>query len=193
MEKLHVLGTSIFLVASIGFSTSQAAVKSENILTAKSNTIELAQSNSRFRPDPDYPNVLRDYGWTTRLPKTGKVTIRGNIKQLNSNRLFTRCPANTVVVAFAESTNYLTQICSKEYDLSLPKYYFGRDKKSGSSLKIVNNDADEANQLIFHNRGYTYLIYADGSRPEGSNAYLEVTQPNGKTYAEALLYLYDRR
>lgn len=120
------------------------------------------------------------------------VTIRDRIQTINPTRLFANCPTNSVPYAFAESTNYLVQICSTEDDPSLPKYYFGRAKNGKGNLKIVNENADDAAQLIFKNSGYTYSIYRDGSDPESFNAYLEVTQPNGKTYAEALLYLYEQ-
>ncbi|MBD0264902.1 MAG: hypothetical protein ICV78_19910, partial [Tolypothrix sp. Co-bin9] len=77
--------------------------------------------------------------------------------------------------------------------LKQPKYYLSRAKNGSSSLTIKSNDEDAAYQLVFQNNGYTYSIYRDGDSPKNPiNAYLEVTRPDGKTFGEALIYLYER-
>ncbi|MBC6455288.1 MAG: hypothetical protein GDA43_20510 [Hormoscilla sp. SP5CHS1] len=64
-------------------------------------------------------------------------------------------------------------------------------KDGSSSLSIESEKQIIAYQFKFQHRSYLYHIYRDGVRPETINAYLEVTHPNGKTYAEALLDLYE--
>jgi hypothetical protein len=148
---------------------------------------------SAMTPDPDNPNLLRDYDPMTPLPETGRVTLRADIASLNSDRLITDCPTDTALYAFAESSNYRVQICSQEYDPWMPKYYIGRAKDGGDELRLVNKDAYEARQLLFYNGDYRYNLYRDGARPEQMNAYLEIYSPDDrKTYAEALVYLYEK-
>lgn len=147
---------------------------------------------SQLQPDPDNPNLLRDYGPTTPIPATGQVTIRGDVRQLDLDRLIADCPADSAPYAFAESTGYFIQICSAEYDPWLPKYYIGQAKDGSGELRLTNDNPDTARQLIFPNDGYTYTLYRDSARPNQTNAYLEVGTPEGKTYAEALFYLYER-
>ncbi|HEY9644489.1 MAG TPA: hypothetical protein V6C57_28595, partial [Coleofasciculaceae cyanobacterium] len=69
--------------------------------------------------------------------------------------------------------------------------YIGQAKDGGGELRITSSNLDEARQLIFKNGDYTYVLYRDGAKPDESNAYLEVYMPNGKSYAEALFYLYE--
>jgi hypothetical protein len=144
-------------------------------------------------PDPNEPDTLRDYGSMSPLPETGRVTLRADIASLNSDRLITDCPTDTALYAFAESSNYRVQICSQEYDPWLPKYYIGRAKDGGDELRLINKNTAEAQQLIFRNGDYMYTLYRDGARPERMNAYLEIYSPDDrKTYAEALVYLYEK-
>jgi hypothetical protein len=144
-------------------------------------------------PDPDNPNLLRDYDPMSPLPETGRVTLRADIANVNSDRLITDCPTDTALYAFAESSNYRVQICSEEYDPWLPKYYIGRAKDGGDELRLVNKNAYESRQLMFRNGDYRYTLYRDGARPEQMNAYLEIYSPDDrKTYAEALVYLYEK-
>lgn len=147
--------------------------------------------------EPSSPELLssdpkRDYGPTTPIPATGRVTLRQNIRRLNLDRLIAPCPADSGPYAFAESTNYRIEICSKEYDPWLPKYYIGQAKDGSGGLRMTATNPDEARQLIFKNGDYTYILYRDSARPERTNAYLEIFLPNGKGYAEALFYLYER-
>ncbi len=195
MKKLHLVGTSLFLLfAAWGCSASQASNISQTKTSPIStqNRVEVAQNKAKFKPDPDNPNYLRDYGFNTPLPQTGKVTIRRTVGQFNQKKMFKPCPANSNLYAFAESTNYQVEICSKERKPSQPKYYLSRAKNGSGGITIRSNDEDAAYQLIFQNNGYTYSIYRDGGDPQRVNAYLEVTRPDGKTFAEALLYLYER-
>jgi hypothetical protein len=135
-------------------------------------------------------NIKRDYAPTTPIDETGKVTVRDRIRFLETDRLIADCPTDTAPFALAESTNYRIQICSEEYDPQLPKYYIGQAKDGSGELRITSANLDEARQLIFKNDDYTYVLYQDGARPEQTNAYLEVYEPNGESYAEALFYLY---
>ncbi|MBD2310339.1 hypothetical protein H6G20_01405 [Desertifilum sp. FACHB-1129] len=151
----------------------------------------VAQNRPTFQADSDNPNYLRDYEPTEPLPATGRVTIRGDARPLDPSNLFTTCPTDTGLYAYAESTNYEIIICSEEFSPDVPKTYISQAKDGSGSLRIVSQDRDSAYRLTFSNGGYTYSLYRDGARPEQLNAYLEVTEPNGKTYAEALLYLYE--
>jgi hypothetical protein len=148
---------------------------------------------SALRPDPNNPDYLRDYNSTTPLPETGRVTVRADIASFALDRLITDCPTDTALYAFAESSNYRIQVCSEEYDPWLPKYYIGRAKEGGDELRLINKNTSEAQQLIFRNGDYIYTLYRDGARPERINAYLEIySATDRKTYAEALVYLYEK-
>jgi hypothetical protein len=148
-------------------------------------------------PEANAPNtgtgkdMERDYGFTTPIASTGKLTVRDRIRLVDADKLFTSCPTDTAPYALAESTHYRIQICSGEYDPQLPKYYIGQDKNGGDELRITSSNLDEARQLVFKNGDYTYVLYGDSAKPDTTNAYLEVYMPNGKSYAEALLYLYE--
>ncbi|MBW4561309.1 MAG: hypothetical protein KME32_09140 [Mojavia pulchra JT2-VF2] len=196
MKKLPFIGASLFVVlGAYGFSASHGANLNQNHISAffPKNQVQSAQNKSKFKPDPDNPNYLRDYGFSTPLPQTGKVTIRRSLREFKRNQMFKSCPANSNLYAYAESTNYQVEICTKEKTYNQPKYYLSRAKNGKSSLTITSKDEDAAYQLIFNNNGYTYSIYRDGGGPQNAiNAYLEVTRPDGKTIGEALLYLYER-
>jgi hypothetical protein len=153
----------------------------------------LPQKTSSLRPDPNNPDILRDYDTMSPLPETGRVTVRSDINSLDTARLIVDCPTDTAPYAYAESSNYRIQICSEEYDPWIPKYYIGRAKEGGTELRLINKNVAEARQLIFRNGDYMYTIYRDGARPDRMNAYLEIYSPDDrKTYAEALLYLYEK-
>jgi hypothetical protein len=137
------------------------------------------------------PSIQQDYAPAVPLPATGKVTIRSDIRTLETARLIADCPTDSAPYALAESTNYRVQICSQEYDPWLPKYYIGQSKADQSLIRITSSNPDEARQLMFRNAGYSYVLYRDSARPEQSNAYLQIFTPDGKQYNEALLYLYE--
>jgi hypothetical protein len=175
-----------------GFSThtesSESQPSSETTTSALPPT-DLAQS---FPSDAVTLTLERDYEPTLPLPTTGQVTIRDNIRNVSLDRLIADCPTDTGPYALAESTNYIVQICSAEFDPWMPKYYLGRAKADGSEIWITNEDQTTARQLIFPSGDYTYSLYRDSARPEETNAYLEIHTPDGTVYAEALLYLYER-
>ena len=127
---------------------------------------------------------------TTPIASTGKITERNRIRFVDADRLFTPCPTDTAPYALAESTHYRVQVCSEEFDPQVPKYYIGQAKEGGSEMRITSSNANEARQLVFKNADYTYVLYQDSARLDSTNAYLEVHEPSGKSYAEALLYLY---
>ncbi|WNZ25184.1 hypothetical protein HJG54_21570 [Leptolyngbya sp. NK1-12] len=151
----------------------------------------LAQVVSPPANQVDRATIQQDYAATTPLPTTGRVTVRDHIRNLDPSRLIVNCPADSAPYAFAESSNYEIQICSEEYDPWQPKYYISQAKDRSSGLRITSANPEEARQLVFRNQGYTYVIYRDGARPDQINAYLEVYGPNGDSFAEALLYLYE--
>jgi hypothetical protein len=136
--------------------------------------------------------IQRDYAPTTPLPNIGRTTIRDNIRNLPTRRIFTQCPSNSIILEFAESKNYLVIICSQENDRNVPKYWIQRPKNGGSDLRI-NVTFDEG--MALYERGeYSYSIYSDGIRPERLNAYLQRYNRNfQKGFGEALLYHYNRR
>ena len=156
----------------------------------KSPGLSIAEK-SNFTPDADRPLYLRDYKLKEPLPQTGKVTTRSDIKQLDASKLFASCPADSAPYGYAESSNYKVLLCSLSSAPKVPKYYIMSAKDGSGSLSIDSQKKIMAYQLKFQHRSYLYHINRDGVRPETINAYLEVTQPNGKTYAEALLYLYE--
>ncbi|NJR65089.1 MAG: hypothetical protein HC772_06850 [Leptolyngbyaceae cyanobacterium CRU_2_3] len=136
-------------------------------------------------------SIDRDYDFSTPIASTGKLTVRERIRTVDTDKLIASCPTDTAPYALAESTHYRVQICSGEYDPQLPKYYIGQAKDGSGELRITSADLDEARQLVFKNGDYTYTLYRDSARPEQNNAYLEIYMPNGKSYAEALFYLYE--
>jgi hypothetical protein len=171
-------------------SHSPDAVRLHNATSQTTQVSILAQAPSS-QPTADRSTIQQDYAATAPLPSTGQVTVRDHIRNLDSDRLIVDCPADSAPYAFAESTNFEVQICSEEYDPWQPKYYISQAKDRSSGLRITSSNPEEARQLIFRNKGYTYVIYRDGARPDQQNAYLEVYTPDGDNFAEALLYLYE--
>lgn len=175
--------------ASVESSQSAASAPTSPAATESSS---IAPSLAQAPSDPSNPRVERDYAPTAPLPATGQVTVRGSIRDVESDRMITDCPSDSAPYALAESTHYLVQICSAEYDPWLPKYYMSRAKDGSGSLEITNNDPDTARQLIFPSGDYSYTLYRDSTRPDQTNAYLEIHTPDGTTHAEALLYFYQQ-
>jgi hypothetical protein len=147
---------------------------------------------AQFHRDPNNPNLLRDYDPTAPIPATGQTTIRGSIRNLNTNRMIAECPADSAPYAYAESTNHRVQICSAEFDPWLPKYFMGQSKDGSSDIRITNEELESAQQLVFNNGDRTYALSGSRDRAGDTNVYLEIRNPDGTTYAEALLYFYEQ-
>ncbi|MGG6294531.1 hypothetical protein ACQ4M4_08910 [Leptolyngbya sp. AN02str] len=156
-------------------------------------TVSSSRPKTEFQPDPDNPDLFRDVIPTEPIPATGRLTVRGDLRQADESLLFAQCPSDSAPYAIAASGNYRIQICSAEYDPWQPKYYIGQTHDGTEELKITSTNPDEARQLIFQNGGYVYNLYRDGGQPDMLNAYLEVYTPEGKIYAEALHYIYERQ
>lgn len=148
---------------------------------------------SRFTPSPSDPNILRDYDPLTPIPDTGTVTVRGSMDEAPSYLTFEDCPAESGLYAVAESTSYVIQVCSAETDPWLPKYFTAQAKDGSGAIQVTNEEEASARQLIFKGDRYWYILYRDGARPEIMNAYLEIYTPEGRIYAEALWFMYERR
>ncbi|WP_416670655.1 hypothetical protein [Egbenema bharatensis] len=187
-ESLRALDTN----ESPGFSTHAESSESQPSPNPTTPAVIDTDLNPTPRSNDEALTLERDYEPTSPLPSTGQVTIRDNIRNVSLDRLIADCPTDTGPYALAESTNYIVQICSAEFDPWMPKYYLGRTKADGSEIWLTNEDQDTARQLIFPNGDYTYVLYRDSARPDETNAYLEIHTPEGKVYAEALIYLYER-
>jgi hypothetical protein len=166
---------------------SQATARANSSLLDSSS----AQTSASVPKAAESAEIRRDYEFKTPLPATGRVTIRSHIRSLDASRLIADCPKNSLPYAFAESSNYQVQICSAENDREQPKYFILRAKNGGNVQRITSADAEAARQLIFRHQDHTYVIYRDGAVPEKLNAYLEIFSPDGRGFAEALLYLYE--
>ena len=116
------------------------------------------------------------------MPLTGQTTIVSLIDQLKSSQLFAPCPENSQLIEFAESSNFLVQICLKETANDSTVFWMGyaKDGRGDLTLRIDEN-------FEFWNFD-TY--YAIERRPLGENSYLLIGWPNGTMEAEALLYYY---
>jgi hypothetical protein len=147
----------------------------------------------RFTPSANDPNVLRDYAPLTPIPDIGSVTVRGTLDAAPERLAFEDCPPDTSPYAMAESTSYGIQVCSTETDPGLPKYFVAQAKDGSGVIRVTNQEELSARQLIFKGDRYWYILYRDGARPEIMNAYLEIYTPEGRTYAEALWSIYERR
>lgn len=175
--------------------SQSAAVVTEAPASSKSETpgaTEASPEASAIAPDGLDARTERDYAPTAPLPATGQVTVRGSIREIDTDRMIAECPTDSAPYAFAESTNYFIQICSAEFDPWLPKYYMSQAKDGSGGLELTNPNPDTARQLIFPNGDYTYILYRDSARPEQTNAYLEVYSPDGSVQAEALIYFYEQ-
>ncbi|WP_374790837.1 hypothetical protein [Aerosakkonema funiforme] len=139
------------------------------------------------------PNLAQemqyDYAPNTRIPAIGRVTIRDNIRNLPANKRFTRCPSNSNLIEFAESTNYLVMICSDERDRNRHKYWIQRSKHNRLILRLIAS-FDVRGVPDYPNGQYTYYIYADGGGR--INAYLERCNQTRRCVSEALFYHYSR-
>jgi hypothetical protein len=189
--KYHYLGSMILW---LGLASCGSSINTSQAPTPTESPPSVAASPS-LSPSPASPapsDIQRDFAPTTPLPATGQVTLRGNIRDVASDRLIRQCPSDSAPYAFAESTRYLVQICSAEYDPWLPKYYISQAKDGSGNLELTNSDPNTAQQLIFPNGDYTYILDRDSVRTEQTNAYLEIHHPDGQTYAEALLYFYEQ-
>jgi hypothetical protein len=139
--------------------------------------------------------IQRDYDFSTPIPETGKVTIRLPMKQIPSDRPFTVCPPQTVLLDFAESSRSLLMICSDEQDKTYGKYWIQRMAGRRTYLRLTAPPRPDRSHPGFkQGRETEYFLYADSARPGQNNAYLEVyDRRTGKGTGEALLYHYSSR
>ncbi|PZV18953.1 MAG: hypothetical protein DCF20_02585 [Pseudanabaena sp.] len=134
----------------------------------------------------------RDYGFSTPIPATGKVTIRKPIKDLPAKSLFAICPAKSSLQDFAESTSFLVMICRDKKN-ELQKYWIQKNKKTGSVLRLTALDLPNSQPSAWTSGDYQVNIYRDGRNPQLINAYLESYNTKTKQgRAEALLYYYSK-
>lgn len=126
--------------------------------------------------------IDRDYGINTPLHRTGETTILRHLDDLNSRELFAPCPENSQLIEFAESTNFLVEICLKETPRESTVFWLGYAKDGRGSLTVKLNE-----DLEFWNFD-TY--YALERRTVGENSYILIGWPSGRLEAEALLYYY---
>ncbi len=121
------------------------------------------------------------------------VTDYQDIRKFDLAKLAQPCPPDTVLLRWAESRNYKVQICSKTGDLSLPGYYMGNAKQGNSKLKFKITDQPAAQQGVYQNADYRYVIYTDGLHRDGFRPKLQVYGPKAKLLLEEqLLTLYDK-
>jgi hypothetical protein len=121
------------------------------------------------------------------------LTDYQDIRKLDLAKQAQPCPTDTVLLRWAESRSFKVQICSKAGDLSLPGYYMGNAKKGGSKLKFQITDQPAAQQGVYQNADYTYVIYTDGLHRDGFRPKLQVYGPKAKLLLEEqLLALYDK-
>lgn len=129
------------------------------------------------------PKVIqRDYEVDSPLPITGQTTILNFINNLNACQMFQACPENSQLIEFAESENFLVQICLKDTNNDSTVFWMGyaKDGRGSITVRIDRN-------FEFWNVD-TY--YAIEQRYQGENSYLLIGWPNGNLQAEALLYYY---
>ncbi len=140
-------------------------------------------------------DIKRDYEFSTPLPQTGQVTIRQSLGALPATKLFQRCPGNSRLQEFAESTRYLVIVC-RDTRNNLKKYWIQQEKKTGKILRLTAQDQPNSQPSGWAKGNEQFFLYADGRGR--INAYLEVYNMKNQTgWAEALLYhysqFYDRR
>jgi len=125
--------------------------------------------------------------------KSLPVTDYQDIRNLDLAKQFASCPTDTVLLRYAESPNFKVQICSKEYDLSLPGYYMGQAKDGSGSLTFKLTDRAAAEQGVYVNGDYRYVIYTDGLHRDGFRPQLQIFGPGTKLLTqEQLLSLYEK-
>lgn len=137
--------------------------------------------------------LKRDYGFSDPLPQTGRVTVRKGIQALPKNQLFDRCPAQSRLEEFAESTNFLVMICRDDRN-NLKRFWIQKAKKTGEITKLTWL-MDRGDPYKGWTSGdYSVSLYTDGVRPAGrANAYVESFNTRTKQgKAEALIYYYGR-
>ena len=135
-------------------------------------------------------DLKRDYEFSTPLPQTGRVTIRKSIQALPATKLFERCPDNSRLEQFAESTHFLVVVCRDKRN-QLKKYWVQREKKTGKTLRLTAQDEPQSQPSGWASGDNQFFLYADGRGR--INAYLEVYNLKKQTgWAEALLYHYDK-
>ena len=139
----------------------------------------------------------RDYTFSAPLPHTRRVTIRKVIQALPVSQLFDRCPVQSRLEEFAESTSFLVMVCRDDRN-ALKKFWIQKAKKSGKITRLTAEDKPNSQPSRWTIGDYSVAIYADGRNPEKLNAYLESYNTQTKQgRAEALIYhysqFYDRR
>jgi hypothetical protein len=121
------------------------------------------------------------------------VTDYQDIRKFDLAKQAQPCPTDTVLLRWAESPSFKVQICSKEGDLSLPGYYMGNAKKNGGKLKFKITDQQAAQQGVYKNVDYSYVIYTDGLHRDGFRPKLQVFGPKAKLLLEEqLIALYEK-
>lgn len=141
-------------------------------------TMQVAQNTGSYAARV----TARDYGINTPLLPTGETTILRRIDELNSRELFAPCPENSQLIEFAESTNFLVEICLKETPRESTVFWLGYAKDGRGSLTLKLNQ-----DLEFWNFDTYYEIER---RTVGENSYILIGWPSGRLEAEALLYYY---
>jgi hypothetical protein len=68
----------------------------------------------------------------------------------------------------------------------------GQPKNGSGEIRATNDNPDTAQQLVFNNGDRTYALSRSRDRSGDANMYLEIRNPDGTTYAEALLYFYEQ-
>ena len=109
-----------------------------------------------------------------------------------ASQRFDRCPAQSHLEQFAESTSFLVMVCRDDRD-NLKKFWIQKAKKSGKITRLTAEDQPNSQPSRWTSGAYSVAIYADGRNPEKLNAYLESYNTQTKQgRAEALIYHYSR-
>jgi hypothetical protein len=135
--------------------------------------------------------IKRDYEASTPLPQTKQLTIRQPLQALPSDLLFAKCPANSQLTEFAESNNFFVMVCREGGDRGLTKHWLQKFKKTGKQMQLIAQDRPNSQPSTWKSGDYEVRIYADGARPNLTNAYLESYNTKTKLLrSEALIYHY---
>jgi hypothetical protein len=135
--------------------------------------------------------IKRDYEASTPLPQTKQLTIRQPLKELPSDRLFAKCPANSQLTEFAESNNFLVMVCREGGDRGLTKHWLQKSKKTGKQTQLKAQDRPNSQPSTWKSGDYEASINSDGAKPNLVNAYLESYNTKTKQgRSEALIYHY---